>query len=85
MTTAATPDEALQRTRMLVTDCAWARFPAGTRVSRRMRALLFLSLLVLVQGCQYDRHAHLYTTDKPETTNVVGTYVMTSQTLARDS
>jgi len=46
-----------------------------------MRTSLFLMLLLAVTGCQYDPHAHLYTTDKPETTNVVGKYVLASQTL----
>ncbi len=46
-----------------------------------MRASLFVTILLVVTGCQYDPHAHLYTTDKPETTNVVGSYVLTSQTL----
>jgi len=38
-------------------------------------------LFLVLNGCQYDPYAHLYTTDKPETTNVVGSYVLTSQTL----
>lgn len=46
-----------------------------------MRAPLILTLL-LVLGCQYDPHAHLYTTDKPETMDVVGSYVLASQSLA---
>jgi hypothetical protein len=46
-----------------------------------MRASLCLTLLLVMTGCQYDPHAHLYTTDKPETTNVVGSYMLTSQTL----
>ena len=46
-----------------------------------MRASLCLMLFLVLNGCQYDPHAHLYTTDKPETTNVVGSYVLTSQTL----
>ena len=49
-----------------------------------MRASLLLTLLLSLTGCQYDPHAHLYTTDMPETTNVVGSYVLTSQTLTRD-
>jgi len=46
-----------------------------------MRISLFLTLLLAVTGCQYDPNAHLYTTDKPESTNIVGSYVLTSQTL----
>jgi hypothetical protein len=46
-----------------------------------MRTSIFLTLLLVVTGCQYDPHAHLYTTDKPEATNVVGSYVLTSQSL----
>lgn len=49
-----------------------------------MRAALFLTLLLVGTGCQYDPHAHIYTTDKPETTNVVGSYVLASQTFTRD-
>lgn len=49
-----------------------------------MRASLLLTLLLSLTGCHYDPHAHLYTTDMPETTNVVGSYVLTSQTLTRD-
>jgi hypothetical protein len=46
-----------------------------------MRTFFLMTFLLVVAGCQYDPHAHLYTTDKPETTNVVGNYVLTSQTL----
>ena len=46
-----------------------------------MRILLLLAFLLLAQGCQYDPHAHLYTTEKPHTTNVVGRYALTRQTL----
>jgi hypothetical protein len=46
-----------------------------------MRASLILLLVLVLAGCQYDPHAHLYTTDKPETTNVVGSYVLASQSL----
>jgi hypothetical protein len=49
-----------------------------------MRALPLLILTLLVQGCQYDPHARLYTTEEPQTTNVLGRYTLTSQTLTRD-
>lgn len=46
-----------------------------------MRVLTFLSLLLLIQGCQYDPYAHLFTTEKPEPADVVGRYVLTDQTV----
>jgi len=42
-------------------------------------ALLLLS--VLLQGCQYDPHAHLYTTVKPRAADVAGHYKLTEQTV----
>lgn len=48
-----------------------------------MRILLIFPLLIILVGCQYDPNAHLYTTDIPEFTNVVGSYVLTSQTITR--
>ncbi len=49
-----------------------------------MRILLVPAVLLLVSGCQYDPHAHLYTTKKPQTADVVGRYTLTSQTVTRD-
>jgi hypothetical protein len=49
-----------------------------------VRVFLLLTLTLLAQGCQYDPHAHLYTTDEPQKTNVVGRYSLTSQTLTRE-
>lgn len=41
-----------------------------------MRALLLILASVAVAGCQYDPHAHLYTTVEPKTDDIVGTYVL---------
>ena len=49
-----------------------------------MRSVLLLALMVLIQGCQYDPHAQLYTTDKPKESDVVGIYTLTSQSVTRD-
>ena len=49
-----------------------------------MRTMLLLALMVLIQGCQYDPHAQLYTTDKPQESDVVGRYTLTSQSVKRD-
>lgn len=39
--------------------------------------LIFASLVLFIwAGCQYDPHAHLYTTTEPKTEDVVGTYVL---------
>jgi hypothetical protein len=56
--------------------------PPLTMLRRRMPPVLILMLLLVLTGCQYDPHAHLYTTEKPETKNVVGLYVLTSQSVA---
>jgi hypothetical protein len=49
-----------------------------------MRVLLLLALIVLMQGCQYDPHAQLYTTEKPQLSDIVGRYKLTSQSVTRD-
>jgi hypothetical protein len=49
-----------------------------------MRTVFFLALMLLIQGCQYDPHAQLYTTDKPQESDVVGRYTLTSQSVTRD-
>jgi len=46
-----------------------------------MRALLCLLGMVLLQGCQYDPYAHTFTTEKPQTNDVVGRYVLKDQTI----
>ncbi|MEW6305009.1 MAG: hypothetical protein AB1705_16155 [Verrucomicrobiota bacterium] len=42
----------------------------------RMRHLLLIVGSLLLAGCQYDPHAHLYTTGEPKTEDVVGTYTL---------
>ncbi len=46
-----------------------------------MRIPPLLALLLLTASCQYDPHAHLYTTKKPQPADVVGRYVLTDQTV----
>jgi hypothetical protein len=38
--------------------------------------VLLLCFLSLATGCQYDPHAHLYTTERPRESDVVGLYVL---------
>jgi len=49
-----------------------------------MRIVLLLALTLLVSGCQYDPHAHLYTMARPQTADVVGRYALVSQTVTTD-
>ena len=49
-----------------------------------MRIVLLFAFMVLIQGCQYDPHAQLYTTDKPKESDVVSLYTLTSQSVTRD-
>jgi hypothetical protein len=49
-----------------------------------MRISLLFALMLLGQGCQYDPQAHLYTTAKPQIPDVVGRYILMSQTITRD-
>lgn len=46
-----------------------------------MRAVLVLALMLLAPGCQYDPHAHLLTTVRPEPSEVVGRYTLVKQTV----
>jgi hypothetical protein len=46
-----------------------------------MRALLIVSSVMCVAGCQHDPHAHRYATEKPPLRELVGTYVLKSETL----
>ena len=41
-----------------------------------MRNLLTILVPLILAGCQYDPHAHLYTTHEPKTEDVVGTYIL---------
>lgn len=53
-------------------------------VARRMRhlqAVVFVLSVACVAGCQYDQHAHRYTTAKPLQRELVGTYVLESETI----
>lgn len=42
---------------------------------------LFLLFVAVICGCQYDPHAHLLATTKPNPSEVVGTYVLDSSVL----
>jgi len=46
----------------------------------RVLPLAFI-LLPLIVGCQYDPYAHLFTTEKPQSADVVGRYSLTKQTV----
>jgi hypothetical protein len=50
----------------------------------RPRARLLLGVMLLTLGCQYDPHARLYTTEKPQAEDVVGVYTLARQTVTRD-
>jgi len=41
-----------------------------------MRTLRLILVTLALVGCQYDPHAHLYTTSEPKTEDIVGTYVL---------
>lgn len=49
-----------------------------------MRRAVFLSLVAACSGCQFDPHADLYTTVRPQPADVVGTYRLTRQTVTPD-
>jgi len=67
-------------TSLLHADCPW-RGVAEVRRSAIMRTLLCLAAVVLLQGCQYDPYAHIFTTEKPQTNAVVGRYLLKDQTV----
>ena len=46
-----------------------------------MRGLLPSTLMLLAVACQYNPFAHLYTTERPTDAEVVGTYVLSNQTV----
>ncbi len=50
---------------------------------KELASIFILALLMMAAGCQYDPHAHLYTTEQPQKTNVVGRYVLISQSLSQ--
>ncbi|MFN0198761.1 MAG: hypothetical protein ACKVT0_18595 [Planctomycetaceae bacterium] len=41
-----------------------------------MRNILLVLAAVILAGCQYDPHGHLYTTSEPKDADIVGTYVL---------
>lgn len=49
-----------------------------------MRPVAIVSFVVMCSGCQFDPHAQLYTTAKPQPADVVGTYRLTRQTVTPD-
>ena len=52
-------------------------------VEQLMRFICLLGTLMIAPGCQYDPHAHLYTTEKPKAEALVGYYKLTRQTVAK--
>lgn len=46
-----------------------------------MKLILLPLSLVILMGCRYDPHAHLYTTEEPKVSDVIGTYKLSSETL----
>jgi hypothetical protein len=46
-----------------------------------MRGSILSTLMLLILACQYDPFAHLYTTQKPAEADLVGAYVLSSQTV----
>jgi hypothetical protein len=51
-----------------------------------MKSLLMMCLaaLIICDSCQYDRYAHLYTTQKPRPEDLVGRYKLKQQTVTSD-
>ncbi len=41
-----------------------------------MRNILLVLAAVILAGCQYDPHGHLYTTSEPKDADIVGTYIL---------
>ena len=52
-----------------------------TMKTPHIHGLLFVLSVTCVAGCQYDPHAHRYTTAKPLQRDLVGTYVLESETM----
>lgn len=50
--------------------------------SVKLKSFLFTILLVLLWSCQYDPHAHLYTTSPPEEGSIPGVYTLARYDLA---
>ncbi len=50
----------------------------------RIVFLFTLPILIMIMGCQYDPHAHLYTTDRPVKQDMVGLYELKSETLLKN-
>jgi len=46
-----------------------------------IRGVASLVALLLIAACQYDPHAHLYTTERPAPSEVAGVYRLTEETL----
>ncbi len=52
-------------------------------VEQPMRFTCLLGTLMIALGCQYDPHAHLYTTEKPSVEVLIGSYKLTRQTVIK--
>jgi len=46
-----------------------------------MKILVVLAVALILCGCQRNPYAHIFTTDKPEPSRVVGRYLLQDQTL----
>jgi hypothetical protein len=46
-----------------------------------MRTLLCLAVTLVLHGCQYNPYAHTFTTEKPNSGDVVGRYLLKDQTI----
>jgi len=55
--------------------------PCPSRIEWRIQPTVMLAVLLLLTGCQYDPYAHTYTTEKPEASDLAGTYNLTEQTV----
>jgi len=42
----------------------------------QLRHIIFIAVLLVFAGCQYDPHGHLLTTIEPDSEDIVGTYVL---------
>ncbi|MGN6492868.1 MAG: hypothetical protein ACTHLE_12790 [Agriterribacter sp.] len=50
----------------------------------KLRSILFTVLSILLWSCQYDPHAHLYTTSQPQKEDIPGVYILDSYDFANN-